>query len=313
MFEAIKILMPDDDIEVFAGARKERLLSKFGLSGRSKFRSVILGGGTLVNAGYLAVNETALSFDVPMHTLGTGVGSSGFSGNYEIDLVGWRNLLNQFESVGVRGPCSKENLEEIGVKNAKVIGDLALALTLDSPYPNPHTKSYILSVALPKGEGPDFPSEMLVEELGQVVVELKSIGYQPIPVAFCEEDVDAIKQVLAVAGQTEPPVHSPKNHLEYFNLLKEVEFVVGVRLHSAILACCAGVPSILVGYRHKATDFMKSMDLMEWHCDAFEMKPAGLSKLAKEMTSVHCDDLRKAIHTQSLTLKKRLLSFTENI
>lgn len=313
MFEAIKLLLPEYDIEVFSGARRERLLSKLAASGRRKFKAVILGGGTLVNQGYLGVVETALSLDLTMHTFGTGVGSSGFSGNYGLELEGWQSLLNQFKSVGVRGPRSEKHLKEIGVEHAEVIGDLALALTLDSPYPHLHTKRYILSVALPEEDDPKFPSEKLVNELAKMVGELKSIGYQPIPVAFCEEDVEAIEQVLSMSGQKEVSVQSPNNHSEYFDLLKDAEFVVGVRLHAAILACCAGVPSILIGYRDKAADFMQSMDLMEWHCDAFAMKPEDLSRLAQKIISVDTDCLRKRIHSNSVVWKQRLIGYAKNL
>ena len=313
MFEAIKILMPQYDIEIFSGARKERFLFKLGASGKQKFKSIILGGGTLVNQGYLGLVETALSLDATMHTLGTGVGSCGFSGRYDLGLESWLSLFRQFKSIGVRGPYSKKYLEGIGVESPEVIGDLALVLTLGSPYLNPINGHYIINVALPNDDTPDFPSEKIVEELREMVNELKLAGYRPIPVAFCEEDIQATKQVLTMAGQKGISVHLPKSHSEYFDLLKDAEFVVGVRLHSAVLSCCAGVPSILIGYRNKCADFMESMGLMEWHCDAFSMEPGELSRLAKKMASVNTDSLRSDIHSKSVVWKGCLENYSKSI
>jgi polysaccharide pyruvyl transferase WcaK-like protein len=37
--------------------------------------------------------------------------------------------------------------------------------------------------------------------------------------------------------------------------------LISVRLHAAVLASCAGVPSVLLAYRSKCRDFMSSMEL----------------------------------------------------
>jgi polysaccharide pyruvyl transferase WcaK-like protein len=313
MFEAIKILMPQYDIEIFSGARKERILSKLGASGKKRFKTIVLGGGTLINQGYLRLVEVALSMGAAMHTLGTGVGSNGFSGKSGLELDGWPALLRQFKSVGVRGPHSQKNLEENGVANAETIGDLALALTLDVPQLNPANKFYILNVALPKKDDPDFPSAKLVEALRETVGDLKAAGYSPIPVAFCEEDIEPTKLVAAVAEQRNILINLPKTHLDYFDLLENAEFVVGVRLHSAVLSCCAGVPPILIGYRDKCADFMESMGLMEWHCDAFAMESGELSRLAKKMALTNDDYFRSDIHRKSLVWKECLMRYSKAI
>ena len=40
--------------------------------------------------------------------------------------------------------------------------------------------------------------------------------------------------------------------------------LIGVRLHSAVLASCVGVPPILFAYRSKCQDFMSSMDIEDF-------------------------------------------------
>lgn len=313
MFKAIKLLMPEYKIEIYSGARKEKLLFKLGVSGKIKFKKIILGGGTLISQGYLETVKTALSSGCTMHTFGTGVGSSGFSEKKDLDLRKWRSSLCQFKSLGVRGPYSKKYLEEIGIKNSVVIGDLALALTIKSAYINPHNKKYILNIALPNNEDTEFPSKKLIEEVKNTVCKLKTMGYQPMPVAFCENDVNALKKVFVNLKENTNLVYFPKNYLDYFNLLKTSEFVIGVRLHCAVLACCAGVPPILIGYRNKCIDFMESMGLSSWHCDVFNFQFGDVSKLAKKMILKNSNNFRTSIHNKSLKMKRRLIDYSNDI
>ena len=46
-----------------------------------------------------------------------------------------------------------------------------------------------------------------------------------------------------------------------------MSFFIGTRFHSCILALSGNVPTIAIGYRHKALGVMRMLDLDDWVCD----------------------------------------------
>ena len=98
---------------------------------------MLLGGGTLINPGYVREVQEALDFGLPVSSLGTGVGSCGFSQPETVNITEWKALLRAFKQLGVRGPRSRTMLGALDVPGVEVIGDLALGLTLTNPLSHP--------------------------------------------------------------------------------------------------------------------------------------------------------------------------------
>ena len=88
MLEAANRLLPESTLVPIGFPRQERRLAKMGLSGSRFYRSVILGGGTLINEYVWSEQvRTALEQGVPVWSLGTGVGSCGFGHPAQANLV----------------------------------------------------------------------------------------------------------------------------------------------------------------------------------------------------------------------------------
>jgi polysaccharide pyruvyl transferase WcaK-like protein len=310
MFEAAMKLFGKDKFLHYSGARKEKILSGIGLSGRHYFSKVILGGGTLINSGYLATVRTALDSGLELMALGTGVGSNGFSNDRIVDIRDWGSLLKQFKRVGIRGPRSLQALGDIGIDHAEVVGDLALALTEDVPRAPGADNCYVLNAAMSRTGDPDFPRQFLLDELRSTVQRLAQLGWKPIPIAFCQADVEPTAYVAGAFGKQGVPVL--RRHDEFFERIGHCHFLVGVRLHSAVLSSCIGVPPLLVGYRDKGADFMESMGLQNWLVDPYAAKTGELADKAVQLAT-NSSDLRETVLNQARLYRDRLQRYANHV
>lgn len=301
MFEAAQALLPGRRLETFRGARREGVLARFGLSGRHSFSRIFLGGGTLINLGYVGVVRRALEFGVPVRTLGTGVGSSGFGTASDPPLENWLELLSRFDRVGVRGPRSLKQLQAIGIQNAEVVGDLALALTPDAPLVSHDSSRFLLNVAAPMRADPQFPSEIVLAELAGAARRLMDLGLEPDPVAFCEDDIAPLEAVMDKAGVT-AGIARPRTAEAYFELARHARISLGVRLHCAVLSVCAGLAPLSLAYRGKGNDFAASVGLEDW---MVEPAAAGLAERAATLADAAPEVGAKA-HAAALRLRETL-------
>lgn len=312
MLEAARSLLGDEPIEVFRGERREALLAGVGLSGSSTFRRIFLGGGTLINHGYLGMIERVLRFGVPVSTLGTGAGSSGFSAPSEDVPAAWRDALLRFHAIGVRGPRSLAKLEAIGVVRATVVGDLALALTPDAAVADMASRRFLLNAAAPAARDSYAGSERILAELVQAARRMRDLGWRAVPVAFSREDVVPTVRVLREAGIDVTEIARPRRAEDFFRLARNAGMAIGVRLHCAVLASAAGVAPLAVAYREKALDFAQSMDLDPWMVDVAELTPGVLTERAEALAQT-ADTVGAAAHAKALQWRDTLREYAAHV
>ncbi len=308
MFAAIQGILSGVRLEPFCGRRREWLLERLGQSGGRCFGRVVLGGGTLINVGYLPIVRLALDMGIATSSFGTGVGSCGFGAPPHEDLTAWVPVLRRFAGLGVRGPRSAAALRALGLDGVEVIGDPALALTPPSLRPVAGDGYYLLSVALPDAGAPDFPVEALVRELASLVRRLERLGWAPVPVALAPGDDEAVRQVLARAGLSLGAARLLTSHAAFCAAAEPCAFAVGVRLHSAVLACTLGLPPVLIAYRSKCQDFMESMGLERWMVDPDSMRTGELAGLAATLAE-EAAGLRQGIQARARFWQRRLWDY----
>jgi polysaccharide pyruvyl transferase WcaK-like protein len=268
MLETARRLLPESELVSFAYAGQEQKLALCGLSGSRFFDSAILGGGTLINPHWVESVRTALRMGLRVWTLGTGVGSSGFGHSPEVDITEWKGILNDLDAIGVRGPLSKARLTELGVEtHVEVVGDLALGLALDEPKPLADPPRFAVNITLPAGNSNGAGYEQATTELKSVAREFVNNGWKLIPIAMHRDDVGPLEAFVGQVLPKRTPVRTPQTAKAFFAEVGPCTFLIGVRLHSAVLSCCAGVPPVMLGYRDKCLDFMQSMDLCDLHVD----------------------------------------------
>ncbi|WP_095012398.1 polysaccharide pyruvyl transferase family protein [Tsuneonella mangrovi] len=262
MVEAAESLL-GGKVEPMATPRIEQILGGTPLGGKRRHPHVFLGGGTLVNAGYIELVETCLAQGSRLATLGTGVGSAGFSGGEAGLDPRWVAVLNRFERVGVRGPRSLARLKAAGVEQAEVIGDLALALTPDAPLADPTAKTVLVNTCVGQSHADTERLARFDVALAEALVDLAKSGWTAIPVAFHADDLAPIAALLERAGLANEPIRQPRDFAAYSALTNGASLSISVRLHGSVLASMCGVPNLLLAYRDKCRDFAESIGAEE--------------------------------------------------
>lgn len=308
MFEVCGRLLPAAAVLSMAYPAQEVRLARLGLSGRRFFHAGVLGGGTLINPYWLQRVRLALSQGIRFWALGTGVGSAGLRMPERVDVSAWKPVLDRFEGIGVRGPLSLAALEDVGVRHAEVIGDLALHLTWPTPAPPAPDGQYLLNATAHHAARDRIDYEAAEAALADLVRALQAAGRQAVPVAMHPSDVAPLRRLLARAGLAAAPIHQPSSAAAFFHLAAACDFCIAVRLHAAILCCCLGIPPLMLGYRTKCLDFMTSMHLQAWHLDlATEVHRIHASGLA---LSHAADALRGPVHRQALRWQAAIAHYT---
>lgn len=311
MLEAAKSLYANRIVEVFSGVRREAILKHMSLSGSNFFGKAFLGGGTLINHGYLGVVRQALKFGIPLSTLGTGVGNPGFGSSNNLIDPEWKGVLKQFNRIGVRGPLSANKLRKIGI-DAEVTGDLALALTPKSFRPERKANLAILNASLPSNATDELLSvDTMIDSLAGAARELLSQGLRILPVAFCAEDRAPLVAVLERAGLPVNGIVYPKTASEFFKIAEPALISVGVRLHCTVLSCCVGALPVGIAYRDKGHDFAASMQMPD-----MMISPKNLdTKILVERVANACENSEKlgsSIHAKSLVWRRKIEEYARS-
>ncbi|MCW3058882.1 MAG: polysaccharide pyruvyl transferase family protein [Capsulimonas sp.] len=295
MWEAARNTLPNHVLLQYDAPQREKLLARFGLSGPRYFRSVILGGGTLISPRFFPpVVESALDQGILVWSLGTGVGSSGFEMEPDVDLTDWKRLLSQIPHLGVRGPRSLDKLSTLGISHSVVIGDLALSLTQGKP--QPPTKSFVVNIAASDQTAKE--ERQLFAAVIPTLSRLAAQGWTPIPVAMTDSDIAPTERLMRHITPAPTAVRRLATSQEFFEAVSPCAFTMSVRLHGAVLSCCAGVPPIMLGYRDKCLDFMESMELEQfyipWESITEEMFAEKIAMLEDLPTEIRQEILSRA-------------------
>ena len=91
--------------------------------------------------------------------------------------------------------------------------------------------------------------------------------------------------------------------------------MASVRLHGAVFACCGGTPPVMLGYRPKCFDFMRSMGLEWLYLDLCNIGVESLpGRMAELLTSIsNRPSLRHEIHAKALGWKGVQQAFVDRM
>ncbi len=244
---------------------------------RKTWDRVILGGGTLIGGnlrdGSNPFREHFEWFQSrARHSVvfGTGAGKLSDDPSENVWLSEWEPLLARADYIGVRGPMSVEALASIGIE-AELLGDLACLMAQGPGFWAP-PRTNVLGVNLgrvdPKSDRTEAEAateQNLVEVLSDLVAERARGGWRTEFFVVVPADCAIVDQVVRRSSVTDCKIHRIyRDGHEYLNAVRHVTAFVGMKLHSVILAMCAGVPSIMVSYASKCDDFMMSVELDEY-------------------------------------------------
>jgi len=245
MLEAIRRLMPWAEIGVDVADP----------------RAVMLGGGTLLNAGgyYLTKVRRVDGPNMERLVFGTGVRGVEYWGRSE-SLDDWRPFLESAISIGVRGPSSLEALREWGYGGpAEVIGDPALSLDRPDGAVDVDGRVVVCPVYT-AGECWGGDDGVVFDEFARVISGLKAEGRDVVMMTAHPSDDRWAVEIMRNAGFPDLAYLAGYADLDTtLRLLASADLVIGERLHAVILAAAMGTPFVAVEYRPKVGDFAKSI------------------------------------------------------
>lgn len=275
--------------------------------------SILIGGGTQISALNKGFFDIIQNSRKPVSTFGTGVGSCGFYEDEVVDLQILVPFLKEIENLTVRGPLSLTELKKYGVYQARIIGDPALGYAQGEYLNAPDDRRICVNLTLPISEDEIKVYTNLFYQLSlflqQLVTEQWTIDF----FALEPFDAQAIHKFIEGYGISYNRlfcIYSDPN--EYLNAVASADFVLGIRLHSAVLAACVGVPFLLVNYRQKCYDFASSINQMDCLIDP---QKASLEELIskKDWILKQGNSLRQEILDSANRYKSIQLEFLDQL
>ena len=235
-------------------------------SGCPDAQIVMLGGGTLFNAGGYYLNRIR-QVDGPnleRVVFGTGMRSIEFWGTTERS-EDWTPFLSSALSVGVRGPLTQRGMQEWGIDRAvDIIGDPALGLEPRTAVPAVEGR-VVLSPLHTEGKCWGGDDDAVLEAYARLARTLRSDGHDLMMLTAHPSDDRWAIEVMRDAGIPDMNFIAGYANLDRaLDVISSSDLVVGERLHSVVLAAAMGTPFVAVEYRPKVRDFAASIDAEAW-------------------------------------------------
>lgn len=266
---------------------------------------LLLGGGTLINRGYLAQLDRMDSPRIERAVLGTGVANPEYWGTPRENPADWVEFLSTCGYVGVRGPTSADLLREWGHRGQlEIVGDPALAIS--RPDVDRVDGRVVVNLARTRGELWGGDDDHVVDAVADLVGALCAEG-RDVHVLSCFPGDDGFGiEMMRRAGTPELPyVFGYRSTPDALELLASASLVVGERLHSLVLAAACRTPFVGLEYRPKVRDFARSVDADHWVLRTDQVDgPALRARVAEldgrrddvvEEQSAHVDEYRRRL------------------
>ena len=245
MLAAIRSLMPWANVDVGVGDPMV----------------VMLGGGTLLNAGSYYRNKME-RVDGPNNeriVFGTGMRSPEFFGTTE-QYEDWEPFLRSSLFVGVRGPNTLESLRAWGYEGSvEIIGDPALSLRAPTGVERVDGR-VVVSPLFTSGETWGKDDGVVFDWFATTIGRLVAEGRDVVMMTAHPNDDRWALDVMRKAGHPDLPYLAGYDDLEAsLRLIASADLVIGERLHAVVLAAAMGTPFVAVEYRPKLRDFAASV------------------------------------------------------
>jgi polysaccharide pyruvyl transferase CsaB len=284
----------------------------------------ILGGGGLIKdygessrsiESWLHPLAKAQRFGITTILWSVGVENLRFSKSKE--LV--RRVLNKANAITVRDPSSKTRLEEVGIQNQiTVTADPAILLGAKFGKNRSISKNPRAIVCLRhwnKG-GVNMldrhADENLINSLAYVLDFMikhlnTEIEFLPFRTISPDDDREVAKMVVSRMTSREHIIcHSRVPSIdEAINILSKADILIGMRLHSVILATSLGIPSIGLSYMPKVRDYMNYID-QESFCFDIQDLDEILLRNSVEIIVNHYEEISKKLVSTCFSRSMRL-------
>ncbi len=303
------------DDAVFEAARTAVRRRRFVTRSSSRFAVVMLGGGTLIGGGswdgkaFGSENSFLKAFDEGIRkcnqgvVFGTGVSGVDFDHRSAAQtLIGWKGVLQKCKYIGVRGPDSLATLNSWGI-DAELIGDLAAQFVQPVGYWSPQDR--VLGVTV--GESGQFKYAEFHTAIAALIKRLGSEGWRTRFFVVTPSDLPATINTARMAGINSPEINLCYSRVAPFiSKVSHLQVFIGLKLHSTILAMCAGVPSIMIDYNPKCLDFMKSVQCEQFNINIADVTTDVIYQKLSRLREIGTEMSRSTTAVLSLYKEKQL-------
>lgn len=170
-----------------------------------------------------------------------------------------QNTLGLIDCITVRDKHSKEYLEGIGMDKEKIFlsTDPVINLRAGENYTAKNSSKKKVCFSLRNWKNADVSERIskLTEKLIENNIECYFIPF------YYNEDLELIDEVEKNIGKKAVYYKKKLTTNEAFDIIKGMDILVGVRLHSLIFAASANVPFVAVSYDHKVDHFANSVNM----------------------------------------------------
>ena len=286
---------------VRGGSRIQRLRRFQTLADANLF---VLGGGELLKQygssdlsvlTWLGPLELAHEMGVPTMTYALGV-SDRLSPRAEAAM---KDTLSKTDAVLVRDQQSLDVLKRVGVAGATLTADPAIL----SPELHPSGRRqaspdglrvsvfvnqwFVTRSVVPDLEAWERFKKSLAECVDTLIESYRAtVRFIPMQVAEIGEDDRAVAREIAGLARNRDLVEVREGEVsaeEVISLISESNLVIGMRLHSLILAASLGVPAVGIEYQSKVRRFCYSIGTSDWTVGIMDSSPDLIQNLCKRV------------------------------
>lgn len=262
----------------------------------SNYDLIVLGGGSLINHPiYLNACLEGINNGIPVVSWGTGL--DGAFRREHLNTINlnpenagqFKAIYEKFEYISVRGPFTRNMLNNIGVKKTiHEVGDPALAYAKE-----------IFGDQLTKGEsnknilvnwGTSYNNifgnnEMKVEqELVHTIHKLISLGYKITVYPIWTEDIEPVKRLVRKVNNKNCQAITEVYEAKILQvMISQFYMSINLKLHANILSASVDLPFISLAYRGKCFDFAESVNCVKYAIATDEVTSEGILELVNDI------------------------------
>jgi polysaccharide pyruvyl transferase WcaK-like protein len=268
-------------------------------------KAVLVGGGTFVPKALHHPDLVALSRRYPTAFFGTGIGDPIFWGTMHIP--DWLEVMRNSNFIGVRGPLSKERLEEWGVPADRVewIGDPALYFAQPTSA-RPFGFNLAVNLGITYNRLYGFDEARLEETVISALQDLVRAGWNITLVCAWGAD-DPVAERIAARVPVRSIEHWHENYQRALDSVAQFDVLLCEKLHVGVVAACRGVPFVALNYRSKVRDFCRSIGWEDFCVGLEDLTPDRLSAIVNSLIQTR-DQHSIRLQTNVLETRGRLVA-----
>lgn len=257
---------------------------------------IVLGGGSLFNISYyIKICAEGIKNQIPIVTWGTGV--DGFFKNEDLKSIklndnnpNYKEILDKFNYISVRGPFTKKMLRNLGVSNKiHEIGDPALIYSNELigkriVKQNTTNKNILINWGTSYNNifGKD---EYKVEQiLAETIRKLISRGFKITVYPIWTEDIEPVKRLVQTVNNDRCQALTEVYEAKILqNIISQSYITINLKLHANILSASANRPFISLAYRGKCFDFADTVNCSKFTIATDEITSNKILNLVEDI------------------------------